>query len=208
MIRSLLDPRSIPGAEPIKLAKRLDTIKDKVIGLFDDGKQNANVVLETFKRHLIKCHARDFVYRKKEIGSPWGSGKIIPEMIECDAVVLAVGDCGNCTTWLVTDAVQIEKEGVATAAWCTDAFAPLGATVARSLGCANLPLGVLKHPIGQLRSEEVRKKVEPHLKECIELLTLPMERVIEKYGAIRWIPKEFTVRDILLQLKAEETLEH
>jgi hypothetical protein len=66
----------------------------------------------------------------------------------CSTFVVAVGDCGSCTSWAVHDSLKLLQAGLQGVLIVTEAFLPIAAATAASLGCSSLlPILVLPHPL-------------------------------------------------------------
>jgi hypothetical protein len=66
---------------------------------------------------------------------------------ESDAVVLAYGHCGSCTSGVVHDGVQLARSGVPVAVLVTARFCDEAIFLASALGLPGLPLVILPHPV-------------------------------------------------------------
>ncbi|MBI3953882.1 MAG: hypothetical protein HY330_05155 [Chloroflexi bacterium] len=79
--------------------------------------------------------------------------------------------------------MELEKRGRPTAVICTDEFAILGQTEARSLGVAGLPVVLIPHPLGSLPPEAVQERGRAVAGEVSAALTRPSEQVDADYAA-------------------------
>jgi|Deesub1362A_J573_1020465.scaffolds.fasta_scaffold00216_6 hypothetical protein len=165
-----------------RIAKRLNTLQNRTIGFLDNTKPNADVFLRRIKELIEKQYEIDSIWRRKHSASNPAHKKLIGELVkECDAVVIAHGDCGSCTAWTIDDGITLEKEGVPTATICSSEFAPLGQYAAQARGMPGLPIPSFPHPSGGLPPEEVRKKAEHTIDEVIYVLTTPAEKLEREY---------------------------
>ena len=97
MTVQFFDPVQESAEASHALAPRLDTLDGKVLGIYHNNKLNAALLVEMIAEEL----ARDFnfsirrgeylAYTEME-GDAWG------EALTCDAVILANGDCGSCSS--------------------------------------------------------------------------------------------------------------
>lgn len=191
----LVNPVGYSGAEHFKPALRLDTLKGKTVGLLDNAKPRADVVLEVVKKYLEGEGAVCPIYEfKPHLAKPlpWEQ---IERLAKADAVVGAVGDCGSCSTGLAKDAVALEKLGVPTATVYTPIFATSAAFNATGLGLPTLPIAVLKTPTGlagDLPADEVRDYAKEILGDIKNILTTRNADELEKrYSASNSIGKGF-----------------
>ena len=156
MERDVLNP--LADTEFKKIA--LNPIPDRIrsISLLDNTKSGANIVLETIRG--ILGYSKVFKARKPA-GAP-GTGEQIKLAAEADLCILALGDCGSCTTWLILDAIRLEKQGTPTISVCSDIFTPFARELAVSYGAGNLRIVEVEHPLaGKPRESIVNKASKP-----------------------------------------------
>jgi hypothetical protein len=68
-------------------------------------------------------------------------------LAESDAVVLAYGHCGSCTSGVVHDGVLLARAGMPVAVLVTERFRDEAQFLARALGVPDLPFIFLPHPV-------------------------------------------------------------
>jgi hypothetical protein len=89
---SLTNPLGFSESERGNLAKRLDTLKGKTIGILDNAKPRADVILSVVKQYLESkgaiCSISEF---KPHLAKPLPEEQI-KRLAEADAVVGAIGD--------------------------------------------------------------------------------------------------------------------
>lgn len=97
----ILDPRGRIKAAKFDLAPRLKTLEGLSIGFLDDGKSNADVILERLEEILTSRYKFANVIRKprRRPGEKWQyravgkTDEVIEEMTsQCDVVINGVGD--------------------------------------------------------------------------------------------------------------------
>ncbi|MCE7699225.1 MAG: hypothetical protein K8E24_010555, partial [Methanobacterium paludis] len=94
----------------------------------------------------------------------------IEKAADAELSILALGDCGSCTTWVVLDAIRLEKRGVPTISICSHHFAPFARELAGSYGAKNLRIVEIEHPIAGLSEKDVKAKtlkIIPKIKEIL-----------------------------------------
>lgn len=178
----LMNPAARRKVVAQPLAPRLRSLEGKTIGLLDNTKHNADLLLEAVGELLVARHGvKALVYRRKTSSSP-GAGPLIPEFAQtCDAVVSAYGDCGSCTSWCIYDSVELEKLGVPTATVNSDEFVVLGQAEAVALGLPGLPIVTVPHPMGDASAEEVRRRAERMMAQVLHVLTTEAGALEEEY---------------------------
>jgi hypothetical protein len=85
--------------------------------------------------------------------------------------VLALADCGTCTSWTLWDAVELNRRGVRTVLVSTDALRPTVAALAPRLGLADLPLVTVATPNRDHGEEEIRATAAAAGQAIAEALT-------------------------------------
>jgi len=163
--KEVMNPLAETAANKIKIS----SIPNKIskITYFDNTKPNADIILNTIKENL----GIDSIDAQK----PAGDGATEEQMKEAhkgDLVILALGDCGSCTTWVILDAVRLEKEGKPTICICTHKFADYGKSLAKAQGTEDLRIFEIDHPIAGLKEDEVKVKTEKIIPEIKKLLKL------------------------------------
>src|ERR1035438_10511567 len=93
-----------PLAEIMMVKEELNPIPYdfKSVSLLDNTKPGANVILELLEKNLGK---RKFVRVKKPAGSP-ATIKQLEIAANSEIVILALGDCGSCSSWIILDAIR------------------------------------------------------------------------------------------------------
>lgn len=168
----VLDPRGTVCVSRDRLAGRLETLAGTTVGLLDNSKANADVLLAEIGRLLeAEYGVAETVSRRKD-KSPVPADSLGTQLHDrCDAVVNAYGDCGSCTSWCVYDSVDLERKGTPTATINSDEFVTLGQAEARSLGLPGLPLVTVPHPMGGIPATEVRDRAAAIVPEVVAALT-------------------------------------
>lgn len=152
--KEVLDPLGETSGAKMKLVPIAKGIGK--ISLIDNTKPNADVILNTIKENLKNM---DFLNVKKPAGAP-ATPEQIKEACKADVSILAVGDCGSCTTWVILDAIRLEKEGTPTISICSHKFSQFARSLARSQGADNLRIVEIEHPISGQKKEEIEAKTQ------------------------------------------------
>jgi hypothetical protein len=138
------------------------------ISLFNNTKPGADIILETLLESLGEI---EFFDVKKPAGTS-ATPQQIEKAADAEISILALGDCGSCTTWVVLDAIRLEKRGVPTISICSHHFAPFARELARSYGAKNLRIVEIEHPIAGLYEEDIKAKtlkIIPKIKEILSI---------------------------------------
>ena len=179
---SLLNPVGTREVTNTPIAPRLDGLKGRKIGLLDNTKKNADILLKEVGEILLRDHGvAEVIYRRKVGSSPAAPAEMLDEMATCDAVINAYGDCGSCASWCIHDGVTLEKRGVPTATVNSDAFVVLGQKEAVALGLPGLPIVTVPHPMGDVRAEEVRRRAAAMIPQVLHVLTTRPEALESEF---------------------------
>ncbi|MFC6723712.1 hypothetical protein ACFQE1_04800 [Halobium palmae] len=125
----LLDPqRSAESKERHPISARVDTLEEKHVGFYDNGKPAAEPVLEVIKQRLDERYdditfshfALDYLNQSKDpekmkAVEEWASNGP-------DVCIGAMGDCGSCTKFLVWGIEAAERAGVPSVGILDEAF--------------------------------------------------------------------------------------
>jgi hypothetical protein len=157
-----------PLADTEALEVEINPIPEKIdsISLVDNTKPNADVLLDTIRENL---KFKNPINVRKPAGAPGTDEQI--KQAQPDLSILALGDCGSCTTWLILDAIKLEKQGTPTISVCSDIFAPFARELAESYGAGGLRIVEVEHPLaGQSRKsiENKGQKLINQIKSIID----------------------------------------
>jgi len=169
----LLDPTGMEeGAHDSTLSPRPVSLRGLTIGLLDNTKPNATMLLEEIATLLQERYdAGDAkLYTKDYFGTPAADDLLDRIAEEVDFVVTAVGDCGSCSAATVADGILLERRGIPTAAITSDAFLPSGVAMAQVQGFPGFDFYAVKHPMASLSAEEIQDRAETALPEVLRIL--------------------------------------
>ncbi|MCK9151994.1 UGSC family (seleno)protein [Methanobacterium alcaliphilum] len=162
--REVMDPLAEP--EGMKLILNNIPSQIRAISLFDNTKPGADVILETI---ASKLNNLKIINSEKPAGAP-ASKYQLKKATEGDVSILALGDCGSCTTWVILDAIRLEKKGIPTISICSDKFSSFARNLAQAHGAKDLRIIEISHPLSGKKAEEVEEKtfkIIPELKKIL-----------------------------------------
>lgn len=179
---TLLDPTSKAHRRELKMAARPSDLKGKIAGFLWNNKPGGNILLDRFAQLLDeRFHFAKTLKHTKPHASSGASIDMLDSLsAECDLVITAVGDCGSCISYVIHDAIELEKRGIPSISICSHEFAPLGRIAAQALGMANLPMVIVPHPIGGVDPKEVARKADDAFEDMIEALSVPQRKSSEQ----------------------------
>ena len=103
-------------------AAPLASLEDKTIALMDIGKMRGDEFIDRLEQ---LCHARGLKTRRYK--KPTNTRVAPREMIDdiaanCQAVIIALSDCGSCTSCSTHDLNDLDKKGIAGVSVLTEEF--------------------------------------------------------------------------------------
>ncbi len=172
MVLMVLDPVQEPIITRHTLARRLTTLSGKTLGLYNNSKLNAERLLELIRLELETRFSFDIVrgvYDATDLVplAAWG------DIESCDAVILATGDCGACSSSGIANAIELEKRGIPTLLVSTPPFFQAVSTFAELRGMPEIQWAVVDHPIGSLDEDELRQRASAAADQFLTLILQP-----------------------------------
>ena len=158
---TVLDPTQSPLAEDssanLPIAPRLDTLDGKTLGLWSNEKINASRLLEMIQEELAKH------YQFEVVRGTYDPGNLMPhdgwgDVDQCDAVILANGDCGACSTSGIVNAIELEKRAIPTLLVSTPPFTEAVRVSALLSGMPTIRWALIEHPVASLDDIELRER--------------------------------------------------
>jgi hypothetical protein len=151
------------------LAPRLDTLNGKTLGLWNNDKLNAAKLLELIRAELEQR------YTFAVVRGLYDPGNLMPEdgwgaVDQCDAVILANGDCGACSTSGIVNAIELEKRGIPTLLVSTPPFTEAVRTSAALRGMPAIRWAVVDHPVASLGEHDLRGRAAAAASQFSDLI--------------------------------------
>ncbi|MCP2635627.1 hypothetical protein K0817_003490 [Microbacterium sp. HD4P20] len=169
----LLDPTGTDEAgQESTLSPRPVTLTGLRIGLLDNTKPNATLLLEEIGAELQRRHGagETRLYTKDYFGTPATDELLQRIADECDVVITAVGDCGSCSAATVADGILLERAGVPTVSITSDSFLMSGRAMAAVQGFPGFDFHAVAHPMASLTAEQVRERALAALPDVLRIL--------------------------------------
>jgi len=170
---ALLDPTgAAEGTADSTLSPRPVSLKGLRIGLLDNTKPNATLLLEEIADHLQREHGAGeaTLYTKDYFGTPVAQPLLEQIVAANDVVITAVGDCGSCSAASVADGILFERAGVPTVAITSDSFLMSGRAMAQVQGFPGCAFTAVAHPMASLTADEVRERALTGMPEVLRIL--------------------------------------
>jgi len=172
-------PDSAPGPEPASLAPSPASLAGLRIAVLDNGKANADVVMTRAAETLAARTGAvvSLVTKKGPRGESANAAvPCAPDIFElvlaqADLVITGAADCGSCTAYSVTDAIEFEKAGRPAVVVTTTKFEVIATTLAANFGLPETRALVLPHPIGGTDAATLDDWADAAADRLIELFT-------------------------------------
>ena len=166
------------GPAPVSLAAAPSVLAGLRIGVLDNGKPNARLLLTRVGEQLAaRTSARLVLVTDKGPGAN-AATPCTPAVFErisdeCDVVLTGTADCGSCTSWSVHDTIQLEQLGIPTAVATTTHFVDLTRRVATGFGVPDARVEVFPHPLGGTDDDTIIRWADAAVDDVVALLTRP-----------------------------------
>jgi hypothetical protein len=139
------------------------------VSLVDNTKPGAATILKFLGENLGN---RRFINVQKPAGAP-ATANQLKKAVDADIAFLALGDCGSCSSWVVLDAIRLEKMGIPTISICSDSFIDFARALASSHGAQNLTILGVEHPIAGISEGKIKEKTAKILPSLRYILQIP-----------------------------------
>ena len=155
----VLAPLGATYTPPKPRPARPSSLKGLRPGLLENSKHNAQLLMELMIEQLRgRAELGPLTIGHKGVTLPPSQDTIKLLKENCDFVLVGTGDCGSCTAWTVRAAVMLEEAGVPTVGIGSDVFEEQFRKEAAQAGMTGMEFVFVKHPLGGLREDMVRKK--------------------------------------------------
>jgi hypothetical protein len=149
----------------------------KRVALVDNGRPNADKVLELLERELVEQYGIEPTWiRKVDHGRPgMGGWTVIPILDvapnladEVDLVITGIGNCGGCTLRSVLDVAELESRGVPAVVLVEPSWYEQAKIIGKSVSLPPSRIRVL--PLGQItaNSADALPLIEENLAEILD----------------------------------------
>ncbi len=171
-------PDGEPSPAPVRLAAAPSVLAGSRIGVLDNGKPNARLLLTRLGEQLAaRTGARVSVVTDKGPGAN-AATPCTPAVLDriadgCDVVLTGTADCGSCTSWSVHDAIQLEHLGLPTVVATTTRFVDLTRRVGSGFGVPDARVEVFPHPLGGTDDATIVRWADAAVDDVVALLTRP-----------------------------------
>jgi hypothetical protein len=167
---TLRDPTAETASVLRERASPLGTVKGKTIALMDIGKMRGDEFVDRLEQLCTERGLKTRRYKK-----PTNTRVAPREMIEdiaenCDAVVIALSDCGSCTSCSTHDLNDLDKKGLASVSVLTTEFRQAFDSQKGSIGLDAAAVFV-PHPLQNRTTAELHQWAEAAIDEILRAIT-------------------------------------
>ena len=170
MTTTLLRDRTAEAASTMRPRRApLDTLKGKTVALMDIGKMRGD---EFIDRLEVLFRERGIATRryKKPTNTRTAPLELLQQIAaECQVVVIALSDCGSCTSCSTHDLVDLDGRGLPGVSVLTEEFRDAFATQCTAIGFDGASLYV-PHPMQNRSTAELHRFAEEVFGEVVEAL--------------------------------------
>ena len=171
-------PDSEPRPEVWKLSDSPSSLAGLRIGVLDNGLSFAAFVLSFAAERLAADTGAtvSLVTKKGPFGMSANAAIPVARDIferlleETDIVLTGLADCGSCTAYSVSDAIELERAGKPAVVVTTTRFEPIAVTLSKSFGLADVRKRALPHPLGATDEPTLREWVAAAAQRTVSLL--------------------------------------
>jgi hypothetical protein len=168
---AVLSPKRTRVSWDRKKAPRLSGFNGVTVGLLDNNKPGATVILKHLGELLRERGAGEVVYWRKSL--PSGPSPYVKEAgTRCDLVISGLGDCGSCSSWSLRDALEVELLGRPTVTLVSEPFKKLIHVEAEALGIPDLPVLTVPHPVATRTDAELTKWADGLFESVVKSLVV------------------------------------
>ena len=90
---TVLNPTSHSEAQPVRQARRLESLEGALIGFLDNRKVNTDRIFQLVEQRLRQEHGvREVIWRRKHNFSAPAPAAMLAELAACDAIITGIGD--------------------------------------------------------------------------------------------------------------------
>jgi hypothetical protein len=158
VVTHILSPESPLGsALETYRAPRVPRFADLRLGLLHNGKPGGEHILAGIDA-AVRTRYDGISTDSRFKSHPSYGADFLDELVgSWDAAVIAVGDCGACSSFAIRDGVELERRAIPTVVFVSEPFGSMSRLWAERLGAPELAIVVVPHPLAQLAPETLRE---------------------------------------------------
>lgn len=165
---TIVNPTSFEAAPRAIPRTTVGDLRGRSIGFLSNSKMNADKVLEGVATGLVERYGITPRLYAKRVPSIAATDELLDQIKdECEAVVVAMLDCGSCASWAIADMAALAGRGLPVAGMASTQFEGFSRQVLAIQGADALGLAVVQHPIGGIAPQEAFERVTPAALESV-----------------------------------------
>jgi hypothetical protein len=166
---SFRDPTAETASVLRERAARLDTLAGKTIALMDIGKMRGDEFIDRLEQLCTERGIRTRRY-KKPTNTRVAPREMIKDIAEsCDAVIIALSDCGSCTSCSTHDLNDLDKKGLAGVSVLTTEFEQAFESQKGAIGLDAASIYV-SHPMQNKTTAELHQCAEAAIDQILQAI--------------------------------------
>jgi hypothetical protein len=166
---SLRDPTAEASSELRKRAAPLDSLVGKTIALMDIGKMRGDEFIDRLEQLCVERGIKTRRY-KKPTNTRVAPREMIKDIADnCDAVIIALSDCGSCTSCSTHDLNDLDKKGLSGVSVLTTEFRQAFDSQKGSIGLDAASVYV-SHPLQNRTTAELHRWADIAIDEILRAI--------------------------------------
>lgn len=177
---SFRDPTAETTSELRDRAPPLESVSGKTIALMDIGKMRGDEFIDRLEQLCAERGIKTRRY-KKPTNTRVAPREMIKDIAEtCDAVIIALSDCGSCTSCSTHDLNDLDKKGLAGVSVLTTEFRQAFESQKGAIGLDAASVYV-PHPLQNRTTAELHRWAEAAIGEILQ--TIARDTSVERVPA-------------------------
>jgi hypothetical protein len=168
---SIVMPVGRQGLPAVPVAGPLSGLTGRRLAVIDITKVRSEVFAEELAQALRGAGAATVDRYLAAPSQRMGAEELHMVGTECDGAVLALADCGTCTSWTLHDAIELHRLGCRAVVVTTHDLRPMVAALAPRLGMAALPVVSVPLANREHQADGIRATARAVAGDVIDALT-------------------------------------
>jgi hypothetical protein len=153
----IVDPTGRSSAGRVDSVAGLGELRGRTVAVLDISKVRSDVFAAEVARGLAEDEGATITRGIAPGSSPMLDAELFGLGSEHDAAVLALADCGTCSSWTLVDAIELHRHGCRAVLVTTTAQRPMVEAMIGRLGMPDLPLVEVGEANRDLDVDEIRE---------------------------------------------------
>lgn len=171
---SIVLPVGRQGLDPVAVVSPLQALVGRRLAVIDISKVRSDL----FADELTSALKAGGAFAVDRFVAPPSQRMRADELqtvgVDHDGAVLALADCGTCTSWTLFDAIELHRHGCRAVVVTTHDLRPMVAALAPRLGMADLPVVSVALANREQQGDGVRATARAVVPDVVAALTRPV----------------------------------